>query len=250
MSHQEFYETVQREEEGSMSLHFWDKLRRPPKRALKTISAGRLRGMTDISPQWRYEVMTEVFGPVGIGWKYSIERFWTESASSDQVMAFCMINLYIKVDELWSDPIPGVGGSMLVAQEKNGLHSSDEAYKMALTDALSVSMKQLGVAADIYSGLWDGSKYKDDASKSAIAPVKAALQGVEINEEDQQYLRDLAAELVQNIEVENDIRTAFGKWEKAMLDNDQKLYLWDVLKPNSKTRSAIKREIDARKAAF
>ena len=30
---------------------------------------------------------------------------------------------------------------------------------MATTDALGVAMKHLGVAADVYMGLWDGSKY-------------------------------------------------------------------------------------------
>ncbi|MHA1280854.1 MAG: hypothetical protein ACTSQ8_27265, partial [Candidatus Helarchaeota archaeon] len=40
-------------------------------------------------------------------------------------------------------------------------YSNDEAYKMALTDALSVAMGRIGIAADIYMGKWDGSKYSD-----------------------------------------------------------------------------------------
>ncbi len=69
-------------------------------------------------------------------------------------------------DKEWSSPIPGIGGSMLVAKEQSGLHTSDEAYKMAITDALSVAMKMLGVAADIYAGLWDGAEYKtNEATK-------------------------------------------------------------------------------------
>ena len=48
-----------------------------------------------------------------------------------------------------------------MAKESKGLYSSDEGYKMAVTDALSVAMKSLGVAADIYAGKWDGSKYAD-----------------------------------------------------------------------------------------
>ena len=34
--------------------------------------------------------------------------------------------------------------------ESKGAYVSDECYKMALTDALSVAMKALGVAADVY----------------------------------------------------------------------------------------------------
>lgn len=144
------------------NMDIWNSLNRPPKSALKTIRGGRLSGMTDISPQWRYQAMTEQFGPIGTGWKYEIVKLWSEQGSGDQTFAFATVNLsYKMISDEWSEPIPGIGGSMLVATEKSGLHSSDEAYKMAVTDALSVAMKALGVAADIYAGLWDGSKYRD-----------------------------------------------------------------------------------------
>lgn len=143
-------------------MDIWNSLNRPPKSALKTIKGGRLSGMTDISPQWRYQAMTEQFGPIGTGWKFEIVKLWSEQGSGDQIFAFATINLsYKMISDEWSEPTPGIGGSMLVATEKSGLHSSDEAYKMAVTDALSVAMKALGVAADIYAGLWDGSKYRD-----------------------------------------------------------------------------------------
>jgi hypothetical protein len=48
----------------------WDALAKPPKEALKTIKGGRLSGMTDVNPQWRYKAVTDVFGPCGVGWKY------------------------------------------------------------------------------------------------------------------------------------------------------------------------------------
>lgn len=142
-------------------MTIWNKVKQPPKDALKSITGGRLKGMTDIKPQWRLQVMTEIFGPCGIGWKYEIVEMWPVHLESGEATAFARINLFVKENDEWSEPIPGVGGSMLVAKEKSGLYVSDEAYKMALTDALSVAMKALGVAADIYSGLWDGSKYRE-----------------------------------------------------------------------------------------
>jgi hypothetical protein len=143
-------------------LQLWNAVKRPPKEALKTIQAGRLKGMSDINPQWRLQIMTEMFGPVGIGWYYEVVSLWTEQGATGEVMAFAHIHLYTKNGEAWSAPIAGIGGSALVAKESNGLRANDEAYKMATTDALSVAMKQLGIAADIYMGLWDGSKYKED----------------------------------------------------------------------------------------
>jgi len=142
-----------------MSLETWNKVFRPPVDALKTIKAGRLKGFSDVNPQWRYKVMTEQFGICGVGWKYEITRVWLEPASAEQVFAFATVNVYIKSDGQWSDPIPGIGGSTLTTKESSGLHSSDECFKMAVTDALSVALKMIGVAADIYMGRWDGSKY-------------------------------------------------------------------------------------------
>jgi hypothetical protein len=136
-------------------LDYWNKLKSPPKSAKKKITGGRLKGMTDIKPQWRMLVMTENFGPVGIGWKYTIEKLWTERTDDAHICAFALINLSIKHDGEWSAPIPGIGGSMLLVQETSKTHTSDEAYKMAVTDALSVAMKALGVGADVYMGYSD-----------------------------------------------------------------------------------------------
>ena len=144
------------------NLDYWKSFDKPPKEALREIRAGRLSGKTDINPQWRYKAMTEVFGPCGIGWRYTVDRKWTEQGTDGQVFAFADISLYIRVNNEWSEAIPGSGGSMLIAKEKNGLHSNDEAFKMATTDALSVAMKTLGVAAEVYAGNWDGSGYRSD----------------------------------------------------------------------------------------
>lgn len=138
---------------------YWNTFNKPPQTALKDITGGRLKGKTDINPQWRLKVLTQTFGPCGVGWYYDIIKMWTEQGQNNEVMAFSEIKLYIKHEKEWSKGISGIGGSMLVAKERNGMFNSDEAYKMATTDALSVAMKCLGVASEIYEGNYDGSKY-------------------------------------------------------------------------------------------
>lgn len=135
------------------NLRFYNQGRTVPADALKEIRAGRLKGMSDINPMWRMKRLTEIFGPVGFGWKYTIERQWAE-AYGQEVKVFCNISLFIRDPETheWSDAIPGVGGSAVVSSEKNGPYVNDEAYKMALTDALSIAMKPLGIGADIWYG--------------------------------------------------------------------------------------------------
>ena len=141
------------------NLKIYNNSREVPKEAQKEIKGGRMSGKTDINPMWRIKTLTEQFGVCGIGWKYAITKQWLERGGKEEISAFVNIELFIKVDGEWSDAIPGTGGSSFVSSEKNGLFTSDECFKMALTDAISVSCKALGVGADIY---WDKDSSKYD----------------------------------------------------------------------------------------
>jgi len=140
------------------NMEIYNAVRKPPNNATKQITGGRLSGMTDINPMWRIKALTEQFGPCGFGWKYEITDKRLEQGADGVVAAFVDIKLYVKLDE-WSAPIPGTGGSSFVAKESKGLYTSDECFKMALTDAISVACKLLGFGADVY---WEGDNTKYD----------------------------------------------------------------------------------------
>lgn len=142
------------------NMQIYNRYRTVPEEAKKPIKGGRLKGMTDINPMWRIKSLTEQFGPCGIGWYTETTRKWTENGCEGQVLAFVDILLFVKVDGEWSKGIEGTGGSTLTAKENSGLYSSDEAFKMAYTDALSVACKSLGFAADVYYAK-DRTKYTD-----------------------------------------------------------------------------------------
>lgn len=177
----------------SDKMIIYEKARSCPQNALKPIQAGRLKGKSDINPMWRIKMLTEIFGAAGFGWYYEITKQWTETGANGEIAAFVNINLYVRMtvdgEVQWSKPIQGNGGSMLVTQERNGLYTDDEAFKKALTDAISVSCKALGFAADVY---WnqDSTKYSGNnaaqnaASKPTDAPERivckkcgSAIQG-------------------------------------------------------------------------
>ena len=148
------------------NLTLYDKLRNVPSEAKKVITGGRLNGKTDINPMWRIKALTEAFGPCGIGWWYEITDKHIERTDTGEISAFVDINLFYVLDGKTSNPVQGTGGSAFIAKEKSGLYVSDECYKMALTDAISVACKALGVGADVY---WDKDKTKystrDEASE-------------------------------------------------------------------------------------
>ena len=156
-------------------MAIWQSLEKTPKEAQKEISAGRLKGFTDINPMWRLKMLTEVFGPCGIGWKYDIVSTNVITGANDELAAFVDIRLYYKQDGEWSDGVPGLGGSMFVAKEKNGMHTSDECFKMALSDAIGTACKALGMSADIYFSK-DKTKYTatQEATEAKMETVQDA----------------------------------------------------------------------------
>ena len=160
------------------NLTIYNEVRSVPDSAKRRIEAGRLKGKTDINPMWRIKALTEKFGPCGFGWKYVITDKRLEQGANGEVAAFLDIDLFVKADGVWSDAIPGTGGSAFVAKEKNGPYTSDECFKMALTDAISVACKALGFCADVY---WeaDRSKYDKPESKQE-APVLCEFCGLPI----------------------------------------------------------------------
>ena len=160
------------------NMELYNKFRACPAEAQKPITAGRLKGKTDINPMWRLKMLTEAFGPCGIGWTYRIVRTWIEDGAvkvfgdttNAEKTANVEIALKFKYNGEWSEEIPGIGGAMFCELESRGFNTEDEAYKKALTDAISVACKALGIAADIYYAKDPDSKY--DKIQTCVAPMQ------------------------------------------------------------------------------
>lgn len=244
------------------NMELWNKVKQPPKSALKKIKGGRLTGMTDINPMWRIQALTEQFGRCGVGWHFKIDANWVEDGADGVKMAFAQVSLYIGgVDT----PVVGVGGSTLVAKEKDRatgapvLHNNDEAYKMAVTDALGTAMKMIGVAADIYAGKWDGSKYNEVEEKIPVTPISSDLQKEKHpkrGQEEYDSLDDMgklkitgSAERIKQLFMEG---TDDSKEQAFMqhvfgINEVDKMALWYVLQPQSTIRNTL-RQMAERKA--
>ena len=169
------------------NMELYNKFGTTPKNAQKEIGAGRLKGMTDINPMFRIKSLTEQFGPVGFGWYYEITNQWLEQGADGVIAAFVNINLYVKYKDEWSKAIQGTGGSTFVAKEQKGLYTDDEAYKKALTDAISIACKSLGMCADIYYSKDSnfGTKYdvKIDNVKYITESQKKMFKELDISDE-------------------------------------------------------------------
>lgn len=157
-------------------MQIYNAVRAVPETAKKAFNNGSFSG-TDINPMWRIKTLTEQFGPCGAGWYYEIVSERCEE-HHDTTMAIVDVKLYWNLtgdltNPTWSAPIYGTGGNKLVAMTKNGAKASDEGYKMALTDALSVACKALGIGADIYFDKDASSKYSPFYGDTNAAPAQA-----------------------------------------------------------------------------
>lgn len=158
------------------NMKFYNLGREVPDNAKKDIGAGRLKGMTDINPMWRIKRLTEMFGPCGIGWWYEItDKQIICDEITNQKAAFVDILLYYIDPESGhaSHGIPGTGGSSFVAKESKGAYLSDECFKMALTDAISVAAKAIGIGADVYFDK-DSTKYNTQEEPQKMETVEDA----------------------------------------------------------------------------
>ena len=197
-----------------------------PENAKKPIQAGKLKGKTDINPMWRIKTLTAAFGPCGFGWTTKITEHWIERDGGES-SALVRLELRVKVDGQWSEPIEGIGGSKQFGKGQ-GDGINDEAFKMAETDAISVACKKLGMGADVY---WQANETKysravdTTATRAKEAPAKA-----EIKKEKRTITRAMVVsgnvqELVDWVAKRVDVTT--GELSDTVLSQVLNGYIWD-----------------------
>ena len=165
------------------NMEIYNKISGVPENAKKKIQGGRLKGMTDIKPMWRIEKLTELF------------------------------DLYYKLNGEWSEPIQGTGGSSFISNEKNGLYTSDECFKMAYTDALSVACKSLGMGADVY---WGDSKYAKNDNKDENQNERQVTENTNL-------VTDAEAKSIYNLMTRKGLKVVEELKKNYGIDNTSKL---------------------------
>lgn len=196
------------------NMAIYNQARTVPDEAIKEIKAGRLKGMSDINPMWRIKRLTEIFGPCGVGWWYTIkdERI-VDDAATKQRAAFVDIDLYYVFEGKVSMPIPGTGGASFLSQERNGPYLSDECFKMALTDAISVAAKALGIGADVYYAK-DRDKYSDNTEPRQPKPKGQTPETPKPESAEPVYCADCGAEIQEYVDG-NGKKVGIAKWVDA-----------------------------------
>lgn len=182
-------------------------------RAVKPITGKQYKGNSP-KPYWIVERLTDEFGPCGIGWGFNIvsERF--ERFSETESLHVAVVRLWYELDGKRGE-FEQVGQTRSSYVTAGGKFTVDEdAPKKSVTDALVKCASYLGFAGDIFSGMWDDSKYVEIAAAEYISKEKAEARAAWLEE---QALRLESAETLAAL---GELWKAVGRTAKAENDAD------------------------------
>jgi|TARA_R100000049_G_C1955828_1_gene110390 hypothetical protein len=197
-------------------------------------------GFTAICAYSQIEVATRMFGPMGIGWGYTVEYEVTGK------LLLAHLRLWYQHGETRSEPIYVVGSSTL----------SDDGHKKACTDALTKALSYLGFNSDIFTGKYDDNKYvqglraeKRQAQQEAKPVPKTVAKPVpktapkteagDITDDQKAAVRSLAKKVWGDMTMvqegpdspkEYAYRVGLGRLFKAMKMDGANLLEWQAIK--------------------
>src|SRR5690554_4690978 len=169
------------------NMSIWSQVEKTAPEATK---AAKVNGqqITSISGPHMVKRATEVFGPVGIGWGWTVaeERFDQGGEIRNdkgeiighEVGHNIRIKLWFMQDDKRGE-LEQYGCTPFTYKSKWGVTTDTEAPKKSLTDAIKKALSMLGFSADIFLGMYDDTDYVQQRQ------AEAALEQAENREAEQ-----------------------------------------------------------------
>lgn len=148
------------------NMQIWSQVCETDPAFTKSFTRGTFKG-TDVNPAWRMKRLTEVFGPAGTGWGYDIKERWVDNWPGMQAACcYVRLSLWYVLDGERRETPEQIGGTVVD-------FAPDECWKMSITDAVGKCAMSIGLAADIYLGLFD-TKYREKGETTEKYQPKTA----------------------------------------------------------------------------
>lgn len=208
------------------NLNIWNRFADIDPKFTKAIT-GRDYGGTSPNPQYVIMCLTEMFGPCGkgFGWSVLAEEF---KEMGGTFLHWCRIRFWWK-DEDGEHSVEEYGQTKAAYVTSSGKMRVDEdAPKKSLTDAIIKGASHIGVAANIFLGRWDDQKYvaevnrefrEEEKKQNEPKPITAAEQKRQLEEIDKDLL---------DAHTTGDVKRLFDIWfSLAERDGWSKDY-WDA----------------------
>lgn len=157
---------------GMENLKTWERFADIDPKFTKAITGKAYKG-TSPNPQYVVKCLTELFGPVGIGFGWSViaEDF---TQLGQETLHWCRISFW-HTDR--ANTFESYGQTKAAYQTAGGKFMVDEdAPKKSLTDAIIKAASHVGIAANIFLGRWDDQKHVAEVNAEYRAEERKAAQ--------------------------------------------------------------------------
>ena len=196
------------------NMKIWETLSKTNPEFTKPLPGYGGKTLTTIDPMYQIQMMTDLFGPVGLGWKYKVDYKYIDG------LVFAEVTIKYFTNE-WHEYGP-VCSVQNLSKSNNKL--DDEAPKKAMTDAMTKAFSHLGMSADVFLGKFDDSKYVENLEKEFATKV------VEIPKKKQNGKKNIELDMQFDM---NQIRVAIKSINGLRSLRDFKKYNPDLFDPNA-----------------
>lgn len=177
---------------SNTNMRIWDQVDTTDPSATKNFTGmGGFKG-TAIKPTYLMRKATEVFGPCGEGWGWTVleDRFdeggplqaptkeWPDAPLITAKLHTIKIQLWYLGKDGQKCTVEHYGHTPFVHLQQGKIITDWEAAKKSLTDAIGKCLQPLGFAADIHMGLFDDASYVETV-RSEVTIAKAEDQAAE-----------------------------------------------------------------------
>lgn len=153
------------------NLKLWHAVEKTDPNHVKAITGKSYQG-TSPKPYYLIHKATETFGPVGIGWGFTIVDERIEEGAGGERMHIARVRVWFKWEGERGE-VEHIGGTQFSGVRSSGKPFTDEdAPKKSVTDALVKALSMIGFAGDIFMGRYDDSKYVSDLKNEAAERAK------------------------------------------------------------------------------
>jgi hypothetical protein len=172
------------------NMRIWDDVAMTDPAHTKSVQLGRT--FTAIDAHYQIMRATEAFGPVGEGWGYDVtyDSLFLDNGTVCLAIADVVIWWTTKGSLGRNSYGPVRGTNEIISTNKAGKRTvDDDAFKKAMTDALTKGLSHLGFSADVFLGMYDDNKY--------VAKVKQefAAKAPPLSDEDNALIKKIKDEV-------------------------------------------------------
>lgn len=193
------------------NTRIWDQVDVTDPSATKNFTGmGGFKG-TAIKPTYLMHKATEVFGPCGEGWGWTVleDRYddgaplqaptkeWPDAPMIHAKLHTLKVQLWYLGKDGQKCTVEQYGHTPFVYLQQGKILTDWEVAKKSLTDAIGKCLQPLGFAADIHMGLFDDASYVD-AVRDEVAMTKAEDRVAEEERQKQERL-DYIKSVVENM---------------------------------------------------